>query len=89
MSSYHHLVDGTRYPAVLLTTGFNDPRVDPWQPGKMAARLQAVQLGLAPEQRRPALLRVDYAGGHGLGASKQQTIDELADRYAFLLWQLK
>ena len=41
MSSYLHVKDGTSSPAVLLTTGMNDPRVDPWLPGKMTARLQA------------------------------------------------
>src|SRR5450759_2082462 len=41
MSSYHHVKDGTRYPAVMVVTGINDPRVAPWEPAKMAARLQA------------------------------------------------
>ena len=41
MSAYHHVKDGTAYPAVMVTTGFNDPRVISWEPGKMAARLQA------------------------------------------------
>ena len=37
-SPYHHVKDGTRYPAILLTTGDNDARVDPMQSRKMAAR---------------------------------------------------
>ncbi len=37
MSGYQHVTDGTRYPAVMVTTGFNVS----WQPGKTAARLQA------------------------------------------------
>jgi prolyl oligopeptidase len=41
MSAYAHVKDGTAYPAVMITTGFNDPRVASWQPGKMAARLQS------------------------------------------------
>ena len=40
MDSYVHVKDGVKYPAVMLTTGMTDPRVDPWQAGKMAARLQ-------------------------------------------------
>ena len=39
MSPYHHIKDGVKYPAVLVTTGINDPRVDAWQAAKMAARL--------------------------------------------------
>src|SRR6476661_674085 len=60
MSPYVHVKDGVAYPAVLLTTGFNDPRVDAWEAAKMAARLQAVT-----SSGRPVLLRVDYDAGHG------------------------
>lgn len=83
MSSYHHVTDRTPYPAVLLTTGINDPRVDPWESGKMTARLQA-----ATSSGKPVLLRVDYAGGHGIGNTAQQGQESLADEWSFLLWQL-
>jgi prolyl oligopeptidase len=82
MSSYHHVKDSTAYPAVLVTTGFNDPRVTPWEPGKMAARLQA-----ASSSGKPVLLRVDYDAGHGFGSTKTQRQQELADEFTFLLWQ--
>jgi prolyl oligopeptidase len=45
MSWYDHVKDGTAYPEVLLETGMNDPRVDPWEMGKMTARLQAATCG--------------------------------------------
>jgi prolyl oligopeptidase len=83
MDAYQHVVDGTPYPAVLLTTGVNDPRVAPWQAAKMAARLQA-----ATSSGRPILLRIDYDAGHGMGSTKSQRDEELADIDAFLLWQL-
>jgi prolyl oligopeptidase len=82
MSAYHQVKDATPYPAVLLTAGINDPRVEPWQPGKMAARLQAASVS-----GKPVLLRVDYESGHGVGATREQRAQELADIYAFLLWQ--
>ncbi|MGD1158234.1 MAG: prolyl oligopeptidase family serine peptidase [Terriglobia bacterium] len=82
MSAYHHVVDGTRYPGVMVTTGFNDPRVISWEPGKMAARLQA-----ATSSGKPILLRVDYEAGHGIGSTKTQRQQELADEWSFLLWQ--
>jgi len=83
MSAYHHVEDGTAYPAVLLETGMNDPRVDPWQMAKMAARLQA-----ATASGKPVLLRVDYAGGHGaMEATRTQADEQLADEWSFLLWQ--
>jgi prolyl oligopeptidase len=83
MSSYHNITDGTSYPAVLLETGANDPRVDPWQMAKMTARLQA-----ATASGKPVLLRVDYAGGHGMmGATRDQANQQLADEWSFLLWQ--
>ncbi|CAG0962885.1 prolyl oligopeptidase [Burkholderiales bacterium] len=87
MSSYHRVAPGKSYPAMLLTTGINDPRVDSWQPGKMAARLQAINHGPGGS-RQPVLLRVDYAGGHGLTSTREQVLDEVADRYAFLFWRM-
>jgi len=79
-SPYHHVEDGTAYPAVLLTTGANDPRVDPMQSRKMAARLQAAQGGSSP-----ILLRTDADAGHGGGTPLDARIAILADQYAFLL----
>jgi prolyl oligopeptidase len=82
-SAVHHVVKGTKYPAVMLTTGINDPRVDPWQAAKMAAALQD-----ATTSGKPILLRVDYEGGHGgIGAGRAQNVAIAADEYAFLLWQ--
>ena len=82
MSAYHQVKEGGAYPAVLLTAGINDPRVDAWQPGKMAGRLQA-----ATTSGKPVLLRVDFESGHGRGTSRAQRDAELADIYSFLLWQ--
>jgi prolyl oligopeptidase len=48
----------------------------------MAARLQA-----ASSSGKPVLVRVDWQGGHGQGATRAQRDEELADIYAFLLWQ--
>jgi prolyl oligopeptidase len=75
--------DGVAYPAVLLTTGINDPRVAPWQPGKMTARLQA-----ATSSGRPVILRVDYDAGHGIGSTKSQRDELIADELAFFYWQI-
>jgi prolyl oligopeptidase len=84
ISGYHRIKDQTAYPAVLLTTGINDPRVDPWQMNKMTARLQA-----ATSSRKPVLLRVDYDAGHGgIGATRTQHTALLTDQFSFLLWQL-
>ena len=82
MSAYHHVKNGTPYPAVMVTTGFNDPRVISWEPGKMAARLQA-----ATSSGKPVLLRVDYEAGHGFGSTKTQREEEMADMMSFALWQ--
>ncbi|HEY6292439.1 MAG TPA: prolyl oligopeptidase family serine peptidase [Terriglobia bacterium] len=83
MSAYAHVRDRTPYPAVLLLTGINDPRVDPWQPAKMAARLQA-----ATSSGKPILLRVDYGGGHGGGSGEEQALEQVTDMISFDLWQL-
>lgn len=80
LSGYANVRDGESYPAVLLEAGYNDPRVPIWQLAKMAARLQA-----ASRSDKPVLLRIDYDAGHGLGNSKLQIAELLADEYAFLL----
>ena len=85
MSSYHHVVDGTRYPAILFIHGVNDARVDVWHSLKMAARLQAA--GAARPDARPALLRLDFDAGHGSGSTREQHWQELADMWSFILWQ--
>ncbi len=81
-SPYHRVRPGERYPAVLLTTGEQDSRVDPLHARKMAARLQAEA---APG--RPVLLRVERQAGHGAGKPVAKLVEEQADALAFLAWQ--
>jgi prolyl oligopeptidase len=78
-----HVKNGRAYPAALFTTGLNDPRVAPWQPGKMASRMQ-----VATSSGRPVLLLVDPDAGHGMGSTKTQRDREMADQMAFLYWQM-
>ncbi|WP_438018278.1 prolyl oligopeptidase family serine peptidase [Sorangium sp. So ce315] len=82
-SPYHHVKDGTAYPATLLLTGANDARVDPFHSRKMAARMQAATSGSAP-----ILLRASGSTGHGLGTPLSEQIEEQADVFAFLFQQL-
>ena len=82
MDSYLHVRNGVAYPAVLLTTGMNDPRVAPWMPAKMATRLLA-----ATSSGKPILLRVNYEGGHGFGATRKQEENLYADFLTFFFWQ--
>jgi len=84
MDAYLKIKDGAKYPAVLLVTGINDPRVEPWMSAKMAARLQT-----ATTSGKPVLLRVDYDAGHGFGSTKRQRNEQNADIYAFLFDQLR
>ena len=82
-SPYHRVRDGVAYPAVLFTTAESDSRVDPMHAFKMAARLQA-----AASSDRPILLRVESKAGHGAGKPLTKTIDEQADIWSFIFWQL-
>ncbi len=79
ISPYAHVEDGTKYPAVLLETGANDPRVTSWMLTKMTARLQA-----ANTSTNPILLRVDFDAGHGIGSGRTQALKLRADEYTFL-----
>lgn len=82
MSTLHQIKDGEKYPAIILTHGVNDPRVEPWESAKAAARFQA-----ATASGKPVLFRVDYHAGHGIGSTKRQRQEENADVWSFFLWQ--
>jgi prolyl oligopeptidase len=82
-SPYHHVVDGTKYPAVLMMTGANDGRVAPYHSRKMTARLIA-----ANKSDNPILLRTSSSAGHGIGTALSERIKQSADIYAFLFAQL-
>jgi len=82
-SPYHNVKDGVAYPATLFLTGANDPRVDPMQSRKMAARLQAATASSAP-----IMLRTSSSSGHGLDTALAERIAETVDVDAFLFDQL-
>jgi prolyl oligopeptidase len=84
-SPYHRVVEGTGYPAVLLTTAEGDTRVDPLHARKMAAMLQ---WAAADQRDRPVLLLQEGRAGHGAGKPVSKKASEGADVLAFLAWQL-
>lgn len=75
--------DGTTYPAVLVTTADHDDRVVPAHSFKYAAQLQASDTGNAPK-----LIRIDSKAGHGGGKPMSKVIDEYADCYSFMFYNL-
>jgi prolyl oligopeptidase len=83
-SPYHHVRDGTAYPAIFFSTGENDHRVNPMQSRKMTARLRA-----ANRSDHPILLRTSSTAGHGIGTALDEQIDEWTDVFAFLFDQLE
>jgi prolyl oligopeptidase len=82
-SPYHHVVDGTKYPSILMMTGANDGRVAPYHSRKMVARLDE-----ANKSENPILLRTSSSAGHGIGTALNERIKQLADIYSFLFSQL-
>jgi prolyl oligopeptidase len=82
-SPYHHVVDGTKYPAVFFLAGENDGRVNPANSRKMTARLQA-----ATTSGLPILLRMSSDSGHGMGTALAERIAQDTDVFAFLFDQL-
>jgi prolyl oligopeptidase len=79
-SPYHNLKPGVKYPPTLVTTADHDDRVVPGHSFKFAARLQEVQAGDAP-----VLIRIETKAGHGAGKPTSKQIEEIADRWAFLV----
>lgn len=82
-SPYHNLKKGTKYPATMVTTADHDDRVVPAHSYKFAAQLQYSQAGDAP-----VLIRIDTSAGHGAGKSTGKLIDEWADIWAFVFYNL-
>ncbi len=82
MDATLHVQPGTKYPAMLITTGWNDPRVISWQPAKFAATVQQ-----ANTSNKPILLQVDYNAGHGDSEDKFAGYKKEARKWAFILGQ--
>jgi prolyl oligopeptidase len=79
-SPYHNLKPGTKYPAILVTTADHDDRVVPSHSFKYAARLQEAQAG-----PNPVLIRIETKAGHGSGKPITKTIEEVSDKWGFLV----
>ena len=78
-----HIQKGTKYPAMLVVTGWEDQRTTSWQPGKFAAAAQN-----ATSSGKPVLLKVNYNGGHfGDATDQDSAMKQIAAQYAFILWQ--
>ena len=75
--------DGTPYPAIMVTTADHDDRVVPAHSFKYAAMLQASDTG-----SQPKIIRIDSKAGHGAGKPISKVIDEYADIYSFIFYNL-
>ncbi|MEG1564297.1 MAG: prolyl oligopeptidase family serine peptidase [Bacteroides sp.] len=83
-SPLHNLKPGTRYPATMVTTADHDDRVVPAHSFKFAATLQACNDGTYP-----TLIRIDSKAGHGAGKPIAKSLEEQADIYGFIMYNLK
>ncbi|GAB4381776.1 MAG: prolyl oligopeptidase family serine peptidase [Elainellaceae cyanobacterium] len=83
-SPLHNLKPGTAYPATLITTADHDDRVVPAHSFKFAAALQAAHQG-----ETPVLIRIETKAGHGAGKPTAKIIEEIRDRWSFLVRVLK
>jgi prolyl oligopeptidase len=79
-SPYHHVRDGTSYPAFLMLSSDHDDRVDPMHARKFTAALQRANAGPGP-----VWLRIEQNAGHGGADVVKQQVDEWADTFAFVL----
>ena len=82
-SPLHNLKPGTAYPATLVTTADHDDRVVPAHSFKFAATLQDCQAG-----PNPVLIRIDTKAGHGGGKPLAKVLEEQADIYSFILYNM-
>jgi prolyl oligopeptidase len=79
-SPLHNIKAGANYPATLITTADHDDRVVPAHSFKYAATLQTAQAGPAP-----ILIRIETKAGHGAGKPTTKIIEEIADKWGFLV----
>ena len=82
-SPLHNLKPGTKYPATMVTTADHDDRVVPAHSFKFAATLQACNDGT-----NPTLIRIDSKAGHGAGKPMSKVLEEQADIYSFIMYNL-
>lgn len=82
-SPVHNVKAGYCYPATMITTGDHDDRVVPAHSFKFAAALQAAQ-----GCDNPVLIRIETNAGHGAGKPTGKIIDEQADKWAFMLYNM-
>lgn len=82
-SPYQNIKSNVKYPAILITAGENDSRVDALHAKKFAASLQSL-----PNQKAPALLFVDFDAGHGSGGSGQSVEKRIENKYLELKFLL-
>lgn len=82
-SPLHNIKKGTNYPATMIMTADHDDRVVPAHSFKFGAALQAAQGGEAP-----ILLRVESDAGHGAGKPMYKILDEKADMFSFMFYNM-
>jgi len=82
-SPLHNLKPGTKYPPTLIATADHDDRVVPGHSFKFAATMQADQAGTAP-----VLIRIETKAGHGAGKPISKIIDQTADEWSFVAYNL-
>lgn len=82
-SPLHCLKPGTTYPATMVTTADHDDRVVPAHSFKFAATLQECNDGT-----HPTLIRIDSKAGHGAGKPMAKVLEEQADIYGFIMYNL-
>lgn len=90
-SPLHNLKPGTVYPATLVTTADHDDRVVPAHSFKFAATLQECQTVSQRQQRTPlppTIIRIDTKAGHGGGKPLAKVLEEQADIYSFILYNM-
>ena len=90
-SPLHNLKKGTAYPATLVTTADHDDRVVPAHSFKFAATLQECQTATQQTTKDPlppVLIRIDTKAGHGGGKPLAKVLEEQADIYSFILYNM-
>lgn len=82
-SPLHNVKEGVNYPATMVTTADHDDRVVPAHSFKFISELQAKNLG-----KNPTIIRIETNAGHGAGTPISKTIEQQADKWAFMFYNM-
>ncbi|RKP27074.1 prolyl oligopeptidase family-domain-containing protein [Syncephalis pseudoplumigaleata] len=90
-SPYENIRPRVKYPNILVTAGFNDPRVAYWDPAKWVAKLRASRVEDPAGDGRPHTIAMitDMNAGHYANSNILESMKQMSYKLAYAIDRLK